>query len=116
MAEGCYWAPVHATVGLSLGMGMGSQVPGRTRVVLSVKQCNLRKAHHKAPNNGNLGFRGGHGPSYMGVAAIMWVPMGAQAPALSPNDLPNQFQRQQKGFIKNRIFEFMSATKLPKQR
>ena len=32
------------------------------------------------------GFRGAHGPGYMGLAAAMRVPMGTRVPVLSPND------------------------------
>ena len=30
------------------------------------------------------GFRGVYGLGYMGLAATMWVPMGARVPILSP--------------------------------
>ena len=46
------------------------------------------------------GFRGAHGPGYMGLAATMWVPMGAQVPALSPNDHANPTLERKKGFRK----------------
>ena len=39
-----------------------------------------------------LGLLGAHGPGYMGPAATMWVPMGAQVPVLSPNNHLNPSQ------------------------
>ena len=36
----------------------------------------------------------------IGLAATMWVPIGAQVPFLSPNDPPNPSQRRQEGFGK----------------
>ena len=54
---------------------------------------------------GLQGFRGGHGPGYMGLAATAWVPMGAQVPVVSLNDHPNPSQGQRKGFTKNRILK-----------
>ena len=46
-----------------------------------------------------------HGPGHMGLAATMWVPMGARVPILSPNDEP------MKGFSKSLNFRtFPSAT------
>ena len=35
------------------------------------------------------GFRRANGTGYIGLAATMWVPMGAQIPLLSPNYHPN---------------------------
>ena len=35
------------------------------------------------------GFRRAYGTGYIGLAATMCVPMGAQVPLLSPNDHPN---------------------------
>ena len=37
----------------------------------------------------------------MGLAATIWVPVGAQVPVLPPNDHPNPSQGQQKGFGKS---------------
>ena len=42
---------------------------------------------------------------YKGLVAPMWVPMGAQVPALSPNDHPSPSQGPQKGFGKSQNFE-----------
>ena len=33
-----------------------------------------------------------HGPGYMGLAADMWVPMGARVPMRPPNDDPSPSQ------------------------
>ena len=38
----------------------------------------------------------------MGLAATMWVPVGAQVPVLSLNHHPNPSQGRQKGFQKRR--------------
>ena len=46
------------------------------------------------------GFWGGHGSGYMGLAATMRVPMGAQVPVLSLNHHPNPSRGRQKGFGK----------------
>ena len=43
------------------------------------------------------GFGGAHTAGYMGLATT-WVPMGAEVPALLPNDHPNPSQGRQKGF------------------
>ena len=51
------------------------------------------------------GFQGTHGPGYMGLAATTWVPMGAHARVLPPNDHPNPSQGRQKGLGKSRMFE-----------
>ena len=45
-------------------------------------------------------FQGVYDLRYMGLAATMWVPNGAQVPVLSPNDHPNPSQGQQEGFGK----------------
>ena len=53
------------------------------------------------------GFWAGHGSGYLGLAAITWVPRGAQAPVLSLNRHPNPSQGRQKGFGKSRILEIL---------
>ena len=53
----------------------------------------------KSLKNSNFGAFVGHSSGYMGLAATMWVPMGAIVPVLSPND-----QRRQKAFAKIEIF------------
>ena len=52
---------------------------------------------------GQGGVSVANGPGYMGLAANMWVPMGAQVPILSPNDHPDPSQGQQEGFAKTKI-------------
>ena len=49
------------------------------------------------------GFGGGHGSGYMGLAANMWVLVGAQIPVLSPIHHPNPSQGRQKGLGKSGI-------------
>ena len=56
------------------------------------------------------GFGGAHGSGYMGLAAITWVPMGAQVPVLSLNHHPNPSQGRQKGFRKSRILEILQVS------
>ena len=56
------------------------------------------------------GFWGGHGSDYMGLAATMWVPMGAQVPVLSLNHHPNPSQGRQKGFRKSSISEILQVS------
>ena len=46
-----------------------------------------------------------HGPSHKGLAATVWIPMGARVPILSPNDDPNPSHNPQNGFGKNQNFE-----------
>ena len=46
----------------------------------------------------------------MGLAATMWVPMGAQAPVLSLNHHPNPSQGRKKGFGKRRILEILQVS------
>ena len=56
------------------------------------------------------GFLECHGSGYMGLAATMWVPVGAQVPALSLNHHPNPSQGRQKGFQKSRISEILQVS------
>ena len=46
----------------------------------------------------------------MGLAATMWVPMGAQVPVLSLNHHPNASKGRQKGFRKSRISEISQVS------
>ena len=64
-----------------------------------------RKCTTKQPKQQQFqGFQGAHGPGHMGIVATACVPMGAQVPALSPNDHPSPSQGQHKGFGKSRSF------------
>ena len=56
------------------------------------------------------GFWGGHGSGYMGLAATMRVPMGAQVPVLSLHHHPNPSQGRQKGFRKSPILEILQVS------
>ena len=77
--------------------------PSHTTCVVVQKQWNLEifSGATGQPTNNNRGsFQGPNGSGYMGLAATMWAPMGAQVPVLSPNDHPNPSQGRQKGFEK----------------
>ena len=65
----------------------------------------------KQPINSNFrAFKGAHCSGYMGLAATVWVPMGARIPVLSPNNHPNPSQRRQEVFGKSQIFEIFRPT------
>ena len=56
-----------------------------------------------------VGVSGTHGPSYTGLVATTWVPMGDRGPVLSPTRHPKQSQGRQKGFRKSRILKIFQV-------
>ena len=54
-----------------------------------VPMCGVPQLHLKQQQ---LGCWGAHIPSYMGLAATMWAPIGDPIPVLPPTDHPNPSQ------------------------
>ena len=69
----------------------------------------MAHCHQTAYTIATLGFQGAHSSGYMGLAATMWVPMGAQVPLLSLNDHPYGIQGATEGFWKKSNFGISSG-------
>ena len=58
------------------------------------------------PTYGNFeAFGGPMARSRWAQQPLIWVPMGAQVPVLSPNHHPNPSQEQWNGLLKHRMFQ-----------